>query len=410
MADNLLALVSQFLNPAAIAKIAEGAATDHASVQKLVGAAVPALMASFANIASTPAGAKNLADAVSAQDPALLDTLKSSLGQENQIEMAVAGSKMLGSVLGSSSLGNLTAALGKFAGTDSETTDSVLGLVGPAVNGVLGQQDPGAWADGNAIAATFAAQKNNIMAAMPAGLGGILSAAGVAGGLAAGAGSLAGAAGNLAGAARAQVSQTAANVTAGAAAATAPVARPQVAAPAPADEGGIPAWGYIIGGLVVLAVVAWFLFGRGADKKVEVPAPAKAVATAPVAPATPAPAVPAPAAVTAALPSIDVAGLTKDATAALDGLKGQLAGITDAASATAALPKLADATAQIDKLSGLASKLPADAQKTLAGALGGAVTALTAQIDKVEALPGVEAIAKPALEAIKGKLSGMVKM
>ena len=119
MADNLLALVSQYLDPAAIAKIAEGTATDPAAVQKLVGAAVPAVMASMASAASTPAGAKNLADAVSAQDPALLDTLKSSLGQENQIEMAVNGSKMLGSMLGDKGLSGLTAVLGKFAVTET---------------------------------------------------------------------------------------------------------------------------------------------------------------------------------------------------------------------------------------------------------------------------------------------------
>ena len=393
MADNILALVSQFLNPAAVAKIAEGTGADAAAIQKLVGAAVPAVMAGFAKAASTVDGAKSLADVVSAQDPALLDTLQANLGQEGQIEMAVSGSRMLGSVLGDRGLSGLTAALGKFAGTDSETTESVLGLVGPAVNGVLAQQDPGAWADGKAIASTFAAQKDNIMAAMPAGLGSLLGAAGLAGGLAAGAG-------NLAGAARAQVSQAASSIAA---------AAPQVRMPAPValppPEGGIPSWVYIAGGVAVLALVAWFLLGR-AEKKAEAPVPAKAVVAAPAVPAAPAaPAVPA-----VALPALDVAALTKDATAALDGLKGQLAGITDVASATAALPKLADATAQIDKLAGLKDKLPAEAQKALAGGIGGSVAALIAQIDKVAELPGVGAIAKGPLDGIKAKLAGFAKM
>ena len=396
MADNILALVSQFLNPAAVAKIAEGTGADAAAIQKLVGAAVPAVMAGFAKAASTADGAKSLADVVSAQDPALLDTLQANLGQEGQIEMAVNGSRMLGSVLGDRGLSGLTAALGKFAGTDSETTESVLGLVGPAVNGVLAQQDPGAWADGKAIASTFAAQKDNIMAAMPAGLGSLLGAAGLAGGLAAGAG-------NLAGAARAQVSQVSQAASGIAAAA------PQVRMPAPValppPEGGIPSWVYIAGGVAVLAVVAWFLLGR-AEKKAEAPVPPKAVVAAPAVPAAPAaPAVPA-----VALPALDVAALTKDATAALDGLKGQLAGITDVASATAALPKLADATAQIDKLAGLKDKLPAEAQKALAGGIGGSVAALIAQIDKVAELPGVGAIAKGPLDGIKAKLAAFAKM
>ena len=387
MADNISALVSQFFSPDAVQKIAVAAATDPASVQKLLGAGVPAVMAGMATAAAAPGGAQKISEAIGAQDPALLDNMKAGFGQEGQIDMAMAGSKMLGSLLGDRQLGALTGTLGKFAGTDSETTEAVLGVIGPAVTGVLGQQDPAAWSDGNAIMATLAAQKSNIMAAMPAGLGSMLGAAGMAGGAIAGAGAMLG--------------QAAAAAPAIPPRPAAPLPAPSARAPEPAPaEGGIPFWVYIIGALVVLALI-WFLFLRGGEKKVEAPAPApKPAAAAPAAPAAPA------AAVVAALPAPDV---TKDAAAALDGLKASLGSVTDAASAAAALPKLTEAGAQLDKVAAAADKLPAEAKKALAATVGAAMPALNAQIDKVGAMAGIDAL-KPALEAAKAKLAALSKL
>lgn len=394
MADNLISLVSQYLTPDAISKIAAGTATDPAAVQKLTAAAVPALMASMASAVSAPGGAKALADAVENQDPALLDNLKASFGAENQIEMAVNGSKMLGSVLGDGTLSGLTGALSKFAGTESETTESVLGVVGPAITGVLGQQDPSAWSDPTAIAATLAAQKDNIMAAMPPGLGALLSGAGLAGVAAAG---MQMAQGQMA-AAGASAGAAAAGMAASASAAlrpTAAPAAPAAAANAPAQPqgGGIPSWVYALIALVVIAALAYYFLGRGAEKKAEAPA--------------------VPAATTAAVSTAalgDVASMAKDVNGSLDALKTSLGSITDAASATAALPKIGEASAQLDKAKGMLDKLPADAKKTVAGGIAGAVSALTAQIDKVEALPGVGAIAKPALDGVKAKLADLAKV
>ena len=53
-----------------------------------------------------------------------------------------------------------------------------------------------------------------------------------------------------------------------------------------------------------------------------------------------------------------------------------LQGITDAASAQAAVPKLNDINTQLEKISGTVDQLPADAKKVLADVLGERVTEL----------------------------------
>ena len=60
MATNLISGVMQFLTPDMIAKIAAALGLDRSLVQKAIGGAIPALLASLADVASTPNGARQL--------------------------------------------------------------------------------------------------------------------------------------------------------------------------------------------------------------------------------------------------------------------------------------------------------------------------------------------------------------
>ena len=179
-------------------------------------------------------------------------------------------------------------------------------------------------------------------------------------------------------------------------------------------SGGLPSWIWIALAVVVLGALAWYFTRSGTPKMAEKPATAVTQA-APAVPAPPAaPAVATPAAPVVALPVVpalalpaSVADLGKQATAALDGVKATIAGIKDADTAKAALPKLADITGQLDKLNGMAAVLPADAKKTLAGAIAPALPELNGQIDKMLALPGVGDVAKPAIDALRAKLAAL---
>jgi hypothetical protein len=105
--------------------------------------------------------------------------------------------------------------------------------------------------------------------------------------------------------------------------------------------------------------------------------------------------------------SLNVAGidLGKQATDGISSLRTALSGITDPASAQAALPKLQLATAQIDKVSGMVGQLSDTQRKTLAGLVTPVMPALNQLFDKVLAIPGVAEIIKPTIDSLKTKLA-----
>jgi Bacterial protein of unknown function (DUF937) len=379
MAVNIVELTTQALTPQVISKIASALGINPALAQSLVSATVPAVLACLGGVASTPGGAKNIADSVSKQDPDVLTNVVNSIGTAGQGQVVGVGSQILSSLLGSQAVTSLTAAISRFGGANQSAAQTVLGLVTPTVMGTLGQQDPENWSDGTAIGRFFASQKDVIAAALPAGLATALSGSGLLKGMEAslqGGVSSAAAAANAAGARAASTASTATSSAAN----TASRAAREVGA-----AGGIPSWLLIVGAAVVLALLAWFFLGRSGEKTAVAPATQQSTTTS----------------------KVDATDLSKQATGTLDELKTTLSAITDADSAKAALPKVTDATGKIDALNGMAGQLPADAKKLFAGQLAPLVTALKDQMDKIAALPGVGDIVKPAFDTLKGKLDAL---
>ena len=70
MATNLVSSIMQFLTPDMVAKIARTLGIDPDVAQKMVSAAVPAILASFAGLAAKPAGAQQLSETLEQQRPA----------------------------------------------------------------------------------------------------------------------------------------------------------------------------------------------------------------------------------------------------------------------------------------------------------------------------------------------------
>ncbi len=395
MALNIVSLVSQFITPVIVNRIAGALGINSGLAQMLVNAAIPSILGSLGGVAATPNGAKSISNAISNQDPDLLGSLTKAIGGAGQGDMMNMGSNMLGSLIGNNAIGGLAGALGKFAGADANAAKGVLGLVAPAIMGTLGQQDPDNWADGNGIANLFASQKSAIAAAMPPGLGSILSGAGIPhlGGMAAG---------------------TAASATAAAGAATSSAAsaardvRNTVSA-AMQPPAGLPSWALPALAVVVLGLLAWWFLGRqSAPVKVAEKAPAATATPAPAPATAPAPA-PAPAA-PAAVPAMpDAADLGKQASTVLTGLPATLGAITNADTARAALPKLAEATSTLDKITGMADKLPAEARTAFKGPLAAMIGPIKDAIGKITALPGVGDIVKATTDPLLAKLDALVK-
>jgi Bacterial protein of unknown function (DUF937) len=374
MATNLVSLVMQFLTPDMIAKIASAVGLDRSVAQKAIGGAVPTLLSSLADLASTPNGARQLNNTLAQQQSGSLESLKNLLGGSGQKTLAETGSSMLSGLFGGAALDTMAQTIGKFAGISEGSGKSIVSMLGPVIFGALGQQQRSAGFDASGLASLLGSQKNQIAAAIPAGLADQLSASGLldkaASGLRSGA-AAASVAGNRIATASERAGQTAYATTSTAAS----------------------RWPYWLLGLAVLGGLAWFTLGRpGGDKVAELPRPATTQTTTGTVGMAPA--------------DLTVGGmnLANQINSSVNVLRSVLPGITDAASAEAALPKLRDATAQLSEVRNLAAKLTPEGKSALAKLIAAATPTVNQMCDKVLATPGVGAIAKSSIDEFRASL------
>jgi hypothetical protein len=86
-----------------------------------------------------------------------------------------------------------------------------------------------------------------------------------------------------------------------------------------------------------------------------------------------------------------------------------LPGITDAASAEAAVPKLKEAAAQLNEVGSRATQLSPEGKSILIKLVVAATPTINQMCDKVLATPGAGAIAKPAIDELRGKLNALAR-
>jgi hypothetical protein len=364
MAVNLVSLIMQFLTPDMIGRIASALGLDRNNTQTAIGAAVPGLLAGLCGVATQPGGAQKLVDAVRQQTGAL-GSFANMIGASGQSSLIEKGSQILSSLLGGRDQAALASAVGKYAGLGQNASGSLLGMLASIVMGTIGQQQGARSLDAGGIASLLASQKDNIAAALPAGFANLLGGTGLLDSL-----------GGAARTATAAASQTA-RVTTSAARAIGDTGQRAAGAAAASLN-----WLYWLIPLLVILAVLIYLFARPTEEVV-------------VQPGVP------------AIPSLTVGGLDirKEVTDSITNLRTTLAGITDAASAQAALPKLREVTTQIDKVDGVVGQLSADQRKLLAGIVNPLMPSLNQLFDKVLAIPGVAELLKPTIDSLRAKLA-----
>jgi hypothetical protein len=369
MAINLVNLAMQLLTPDMVAKIASSLGVDGAAITRAAGASIPAVLAGLGGVASKPDGAKKLFDTVSQMEPGMLDTLLKSIGGASQQTTIDRGSSVLSSLLGSAGVSGLTSAVSKFAGIGQGPTSSLVGLLAPMVLGTLGKHASGL--DASGLANLLGSQKDNISAALPSGFASLLSGTGLL---------------NSVNTAANTVASGAAQATRTATTTAAPIRAAVVEDTSSSNRL------YWIIPLLLLAGLAYYFLGNRQTAEKAVTTTEKAVTTA--------------------APGLVINGTDYAAqvTTGLNNLKTALEGITDTATATAALPKLQDATTQFDKIGGMLGQFSGDQKKLLSGLIGPAMGNLNSLFDKILAIPGVATIAKPAIDSLRAKLDPLTKI
>ena len=363
---NIVAIVLQYLTPDLVAKMASVAGiSDRTLAQKAIGAAVPAILSGAASLASKPEGARRLADAITKQSP--MENLGSLLAVAGSNQLVDTGKDQLSSLLGGSSFSSLASAIGKFAGIGGGAMGSLLGMLTPVVLGVLGRE---AGAGVNGLTQLLTSQKDNLAAAMPAGLSHVLRASGFLDET------------NSVASMASRTNETYRTVRDNVDTATARTSRPSKSSN----------WVYWGLPLFALAGLAWYLFsGDSAHRSVtEAPSQAK-VASQP----------------TGQGPVVG-GELQSQVVSAITSLNGTLRGLKDQVSAAEALPKLQQAAGELDRLSGLANRLPIEARDRLAESIKTTAAQLKTALENVNAMPGLASDVKPVIATLRTKLDALL--
>lgn len=375
MATNLVSSIMQFLTPDLIGRIAGVLGLDRNDTQTGVTAAIPSLLAALGSVAARPGGAQSLVDTIK-QQSGVAENFGSMVATGNPSSFVDKGSSLLMSLLGSDDQSTLVGAIGRFAGLGHSGGSSLLGMLTPLVMGLIGKQI-GPRLDVGSLSNLFASQKEQIARALPSGMSNLLGGTGLLD-------SLSGTAGYATTAA--EQASRATTAAAGQFAQYASSAGRSVGTSAQRSvASATPSWVYWAIPAVVIAGLLWYLLSDRTPQVAQQP---------PVPTQT---------------QSVVVGGVDvgKEINDSLGALRTSLAGITDAASATAALPKLQEATAQIDKVAGTVRQLPADQRQVADRLVASSMATINQLFDKVLAIPGVAEVVRPTIDSLRTKLADL---
>jgi hypothetical protein len=365
MATNLVSYAMQFLTPDMIGRIGAALGLSRSDAQSGVSAAVPALLAGFSGLADKPGGAQSLVNTIK-QQSGVLDNFAGMISGNNQSSFIERGSSLLTSLLGSQDKTALAGAIARSAGLGQSGASSLLGMLAPVVMGLIGKQI----GTRGSLTSLLASQKDQIAQALPAGMGRLLESAGLDW---------------LGGAQPARAPAREFEQY------TAPAAR---AVERPPTTSGFPNWAYWALPLLALSGLLWYLLGRPTEQP--------QVAQQQPAPTTQS--VPAPTPQSMVVGGVDIG---KQIGESIDDLRTSFQGITDVASATAALPKLQAVRNQIDRVSSLVGQLAPDQRKIVTGLIASAMPTINQLSDKVLDIPGVSEVLRPTIDPVRTKLADL---
>lgn len=360
---NLVNMAMKYIGPAIAERVASKLGIGGPVVNKLIAAALPAILGSLIGKSKSSTGLGSIMDLVSGAERPNTNGLASAFDDGSDIdELARSGGGMLEGLLGAGGMATLAGALGNHAGVDQAKAGSLLGMLAPTALGSIGDQVAEQGLDSAGLASFLDGQAGNVAQAMPAEFASQLQGSDLFDGFDL---SQASGLGDAAASARAAAETAVENVS------------DSVQDGAQKSMGMLP---WIIG-LVVLALLAWFLLGRGDAPDVEA-----AMGTEMM------------------VGDTDIAGEFSSITGSLT---ETFQGITDTASAEAALPQLEDLSSQIGSLGDTAGELSGAAQTGFQSIVATALSTLRPIIENAVESSGAGSILQPVVDQILGALEGM---
>lgn len=360
-------ITSQLSNEAVLGSLGSLIGADSRQTKSATAAAVPALLGGLAKLASTDNGAGQIASALGGLDLGMLGNLAGMFGGSGAAKTADIGGSLLGSLFGNAGTSTLVNALASFLGMKPGIAKSLLSYLAPVVLGQVASTFKGGRIDAHGVQSLLSSQAANITGALPKGLslGDFVSAS--------------------AGAVQ--------RPTGGAGHTDHSHARRE---PEPAGS-GFPAWLPLLA-IPLLGLAAWWYMSNSGQKKggnqmappaVQMPRAGREAAEEVIEVTKPAD--------TLTLPDnlVEAVKMGKDVTGLFETLTKTLGGVTDAATAEAAVPALKDLLPTLDSIKTGMGELPDAGKATVKEAVNKGMGGLTEIVDKVMAIPGVGDILRP---------------
>src|SRR5262245_61763726 len=175
MYGSMLPLLTEFMKPDLIAKMASGAGiSDVASAQKTISGAVRTILSGLAGLVAKPDGARRVSDAIAGLPSSFLENLAGMIGGPGPL--ANTGKTALTNLFGSTTLDTLVNTLGRFGGIGEGSARMLLSMVTPIILGVLGRETG---ASVGALTQFLSSQKDKFVGAIPPALSDLLKVSGI---------------------------------------------------------------------------------------------------------------------------------------------------------------------------------------------------------------------------------------
>jgi len=362
-------IISNAVSPNVLSQTASLLGSDQNTVKKALEGAVPGLMSVLLGATDKPNARQAFSTALSQQDPDFIDNIGSVLGKNPQ-NIADKGGEMLSSIVGGGQMGVFSSKLKEITGLPAATAGTLTGLAGSLIMGGLGKAGKQNGLDANGVLNLLSSEKSDVATALPADFAETFRIAGLL---------------DPDTADMAMSRESAARVAHADPVEPVGHIRDHIA-PAPVKSS---IWRWLVPLAVILGGL-WLLSGMfgGSEEATMSTAPAPATEE------------------TASSLIVNGTDLGAEMTGALESLTGALANITDAGTATTALPDLNAIQERLTGIGALAADLPADASSALGTLVSNQIPGLEETITELMGNSAIADVIGPVLSTLTTALRG----
>ncbi len=168
---NLLDMAKSYFSNELISKASAHLGESEGGISKVISAAIPSLIGTIADKASSHDGANSVMQMASEQnDSGILGSLGGFFNSDSNSSLLSKGSSIIGSLFGNGGQSNmLTTLISSFAGVKGSSVGTIISMAAPALLGLIGKHSKDNNMSASSMASMLGEQKKSAMSMLPEG-------------------------------------------------------------------------------------------------------------------------------------------------------------------------------------------------------------------------------------------------